>query len=76
MSLLLNWFSDWGLAIKNGLGQTWLIVLIVAMTFWALCLFQSVIRASINKTKLKIKWLSLIWLVILVLFIVWFITLL
>lgn len=72
MSLLCSWFDDWGRAIKNGLGQTWLIILIVAFTFVAMLLLQSILRASINKTKFKIKWGQIFLLIIFVLFIVWF----
>lgn len=72
VSLLCNWFDDWGRAIKNGLGETWLIILIVAFSVIALVLLQNILRASINKTKIVIKWGQIIFLVIFVLFIVWF----
>ncbi len=72
MSLLCNWFDDWGRAIKIGLGETWLIILICLFSVVALYLLQNILRASINKTKIVIKWGQIIFLIILVLFIVWF----
>lgn len=72
VSLLCNWFDDWGRSIRNGLGETWLIILIVAFSVIALCLLSNILRASINKTKIVIKWGQIIFLVIFVLFIVWF----
>lgn len=74
-SLLSNWFTNWGMAIKEGLGQTWLIVLAVVFICFALYLFQSFIRAAINKTKIVIKWGQIIFCVIFTLFAIWFITL-
>jgi len=71
-SLLCNWFDDWGRSIRAGLGETWLIVLIVVFSFIALCLLQNIFRASINKTKFVFKWGQLILLIIFVLFIIWF----
>ncbi len=72
MSLLCNWFDDWGRAIESGLGRTWLIILTVALLLVALYLFQDIIRASINKTKIKIKWGEIIVFIIFALFIAWF----
>ena len=72
VSLLCNWFDDWGRSIRNGLGQTGLIILIVLFSVIALWLMQNIFRASINKTKFVFKWGQLIFLVIFVLFIVWF----
>ena len=74
-SLLLNWFDDWGFAIRDGLGQSGLITLIVVFTFIALFLLQNIARASINKTKLVVKWGQIFFLIIFVLFIIWFCTL-
>lgn len=72
MSLLCNWFDDWGRAIESGLGRTWLIVLTVALLFMALYLLQDIIRASINKTKIVIKWGEIVVFIIFSLFIAWF----
>ena len=71
-SLLCNWFDDWGIAIRNGLGTGWLIALVVIFSVIALWLLQNILRASINKSKIVIKWGQLILLVVFVLFIVWF----
>ena len=71
-SLLLNWFDDWGNSIREGLGETGLIILIVVFSFCALFLFQNIARASINKTKMKIKWGQIFFSIIFVLFIIWF----
>ena len=76
MSLICNWFDDWGIAIKEGLGQTWMIVLLALFSFVALYLLQDILRASINKTKIVVKWGELFFLAIFVFFIVWFCTLL
>lgn len=72
LSLLCNWFDDWGRAIREGLGTGWLIALIVVFSCIALYLMQNILRASINKTKIVIKWGQLILLAIFILFIVWF----
>ena len=71
-SLLCNWFDDWGRAIKNGLGTTWMIILLVVFSAIALLLMISIFKASVNKTKFVIKWGKIILLIIFVLFIVWF----
>ena len=76
MSLVCNWFDDWGLAIKEGLGETWMIVLLALFSFVALYLLQDILRASINKTKIVVKWGELFLLAIFMFFIVWFCTLL
>lgn len=75
-SLLCNWFDDWGRAIYDGLGRTWLIILIVLFSFISLYLLQNILRASINKSKIVIKWGQIILLIIFVLFTIWFCTLL
>ena len=72
MSLLCNWFQDWGVAIESGLGRTWLIILTVALLCVDLFLLQDILRASINKTKIKIKWGEIILFIIFTLFVVWF----
>lgn len=71
-SLLLNWFDDWGRAIHDGLGNTWLIVLICVFAVCSLWLLKNILSASINKTKMKIKWVQIIFLIIFVLFTIWF----
>ncbi len=72
VSLLCNWFDDWGVAIREGLGETWLIILLVAFSVIALGLLSNILRASINKTKIVIKWGQILMLIVFVLFIVWF----
>ena len=72
MNLICSWFDDWGIAIKEGLGQTWMIVLLCVFTFIALYLLQDLLRASVNKTKIVIKWGELIIFALFAFFIVWF----
>lgn len=71
-SLLCNWFDDWGRSIKNGLGTSWLIVLIILFAFISFYLIFNIFKASVNKTKLAFKWGQILFLIIFVLFIVWF----
>ncbi len=75
-SLLCNWFDDWGRAIYDGLGETWLIILTLVFAGIALFLLQNILRASINKTKIKIKWFQIIFCIIFILFTIWFCTIL
>lgn len=72
LSLLCNWFDDWGRTIRTGLGEGWLITLIVIFSVIALYLLQNILRASINKTKIVIKWGQILLLAVFILFIVWF----
>lgn len=72
MSLLCNFFEDWGRAIESGLGRTWLIILMSVLLFIDLYFIQDFFRASINKTKIKIKWGELFVIVIISLFVAWF----
>lgn len=71
-SLLCNWFKDWGRAIRNGLGTTGMVILLVVFSVIALLLVYRIIKAAINKPKVVIKWGQLILLTIFVLFIIWF----
>ena len=75
-SLLCNFLEDWGNSIRSGLGDTWMIVLLVVFTMIAFALLYSIFNASVNKTKFVIKWGKLILLIIFSLFIVWFIIIL
>lgn len=75
-SLLCNWFDDWGRTIRNGLGNTWMIIFIVAFVSIALCLLISIFKASVNKTKFVIKWGQIIFFIIFVLFAIWFLIIL
>ena len=52
MSLICNWFDDWGRTIQNALGKSWVIVLFAAFLFISLCCLAAILRASIGKTKL------------------------
>ena len=72
MNMLCNFIHDWGNSIKEGLGKTWLTILFAVFIFCALFLLQDFLRASINKTKIKIKWGVLFLLIIFTLFAVWF----
>lgn len=75
-SLLCNWLKDWGDSIRSGLGDTWMIVLLVVFTAIAFALMYSIFKASVGKTKFVIKWGQIILLIIFALFIVWFIIIL
>lgn len=75
MGLMLNWFTDLGRNIKTGLGDTWMIVLLVVFSFMAVYLTQNVLRASINKTKIVLKWGQIFFAIIFLLLTIWFITL-
>ena len=74
-SLMCNWFEDWGRVIKDGLGQFWLIVLIVVFASISLLFLSNILRASVNKSKIVIKWGQLILLAIFLFFTIWFLTL-
>lgn len=74
--LLSSFITDWGISIKEGLGETWTIVLAVLFLVFALYLMQNVFRASINKTKIVFKWGQIIFMIIFALFSIWFFTLL
>lgn len=74
-SLLSSFITDWGISIKEGLGETWTIILAVIFLVFALYLFQNVVRASINKTKFVFKWGQIFFLIVFALFSIWFFTL-
>lgn len=71
MGLLCNWFDDWGRSIQNALGKTWLAGVFAICIFISLFFLQYILRASINKNKIKIRWGSVIMLIIFVLLSVW-----
>ena len=75
ISLLCGWFQDWGLAIKNGLGQTGLIVMLVVLGCLALMIAWNILKASLGKTKIKILWGQIFILIIIILFLAWFFSL-
>ncbi len=75
ISLLCGWFQDWGLAIKNGLGQTGLIVMLVVLGCLALMISWNILKASLGKTKIKILWGQIFILIIIILFLAWFFSL-
>lgn len=75
ISLLCDWFQDWGTSIKNGLGQTGLIVMIVILGCLALMISWNILKASLGKTKFKILWGQIFLLVIIILFLAWFFSL-
>ena len=72
MSLLCNWFEDWGRSVEGGLGRTGLMILTLVLLVMAMVMFQDLVRASINKTKVKIKWVELVIFIIFTLFVIWF----
>ena len=71
MSLICNWFDDWGRTIQNALGKSWVIVLFAAFLFISLCCLAAILRASIGKTKLVFKWGIIILFIISTLLAVW-----
>lgn len=71
-SLLLNFIDDWGISIREGLGQTGLLILIVGLCFLAFCFLVSIIKGFLEKNKVKIKWGQIFLTVLIVLFIIWF----
>lgn len=79
-SLLLNFFDDWGVAIYNGLGRTWVLILAIIFACLALfmlqSLFVSMLKHSIRKNKFIFKFFQFLFMVIFVFFAVWFLTLL
>lgn len=75
ISLLCGWFQDWGLAIKNGLGQTGLIVMLVVLGCLALMISWNILKESLGKTKIKILWGQIFILIIIILFLAWFFSL-
>ncbi len=75
LSLLCGILQDWGLAIKNGLGQTGLIIALVMLGALALMIAWNILKASLGKTKIKILWGQIVLLIIIILFIAWFFTL-
>ncbi len=71
-SLLCNWFDDWGYQIIDGLGQMGLIIFIVIFLL-LICYFSyTILFKQIPKAKYKIKWVQIIFLVIVILFTIWF----
>ncbi|MBO5395007.1 MAG: hypothetical protein J6A28_03795 [Clostridia bacterium] len=75
MGLLLNWFTDLGRSVREGLGQTWMIILLCFFAIMTIWLAQNILRASINKTKIVFKWGQIVFLIIFLLMTIWFITL-
>lgn len=75
-SLLLNWFEDWGRAIKDGLGYTGVVIFMVAFFTMSVCLFYGIVRRLTITTKLKVAWGYIFFLIIFILFFVWFATIL
>lgn len=75
-SLLCSWFDEWGRAIGDGLGRTGLIIFIVAFVAIMMFMLYNIFLAQIFKPradrKFKIKWVQLIFVIILGLFTVWF----
>ena len=80
VSLMCNWFTDWGRAIREGLGETWLMVLIALFVGLTMFLLYSVFLSQLIKPradrKFKIKWGQLFFAIVFILFTIWFCTLL
>ena len=79
-SLLCNFLVDWGVSIKNSIGETGVIICLVLFTCLAFALFANMCVDAVKKVnkdkKFKIFWFRLIFLVIVILFAVWFATIL
>ncbi len=75
-SLMCNWFQDWGRAIKDGLGTVGIIIFLVAFLLVGGCLLYAIIRSLTITVKRKILWGYILLLVIIILFFIWFATLL
>ena len=75
MGMLCNWFTDLGRSISSSLGQTGVIICIAIFSTFGILLMSNVLRASINKTKIVIKWGQLIFAIIFILLTIWFISL-
>ncbi len=71
-SLLLSFIDDWGRAIGQGLGRTWLIVFIIVFLAITLFMFTNIFIRQVAKSKFKFKWIQMIFMVIFALFTVWF----
>lgn len=74
MGMLCNWFEDLGRSISSSLGKTGVIICIAVFSIFGILLMSNVLRASINKTKVVIKWGQLIFAIIFILLTIWFIT--
>lgn len=79
-SLLCSFLTDWGVSIKNSIGQTGVIICLVVFVCLAFLIFLNMLRDLISKVhrdkKAKIYWFRIIFLVIVILFAVWFVTIL
>lgn len=79
-SLLCNFLVDWGVSIKNSIGETGVIICLVVFACLAFALFANMCVDAVRKVnkdkKFKIFWFRLIFLVIVILFAVWFATIL
>ena len=80
VSILCNVFDDWGMSIKNGLGEKWLLILAIAFACIALFMLYSVaissLKKSIRKNKFVFKWVQLFFMIVFAFFSIWFLTLL
>ena len=74
MGMLCNWFTDLGRSISESLGQTGVIICIAVFSVFGILLMSNVLRASINKTKIVIKWGQLFFSIIFILLTIWFIS--
>ncbi len=74
-SLICNWFHDWGRSIRAGLGQVGLIIFMVAFACIGAMLIYGIIKHATITIKRKIEWGYLFILIIIILFFIWFATL-
>ncbi len=73
--LLCSFLDNWGRSIQDGLGQTWIVVFLVAFMCIIVLLFYGILRSALVTIKPRIEWGYIFLLVIFVLFFVWFCTL-
>lgn len=79
-SLLCNFLKDWGVSIKDSIGETGVLICIIVFACLAFMFFAGICMRAIKKVnkdkKLKIYWLQIIFIIIFVLLTVWFATIL
>ncbi len=80
MSFLCNFLEDWGRSINRSIGDTGIIIVLVALFCLAALLFYGIIRTSLIvvsvKRTTKIAWGYIFLLIIVILLFVWFTTML
>lgn len=79
-SLLCNFLVDWGVSIKESIGETGVIICLVVFAAIAFLIFSNMCIDAVRKVnrdrKFKMYWFRLVFLIIVILFAVWFATML